>query len=69
MISKVTKKQNFVHTIWTVYFWKYILRVNERIIFFLNETSILVFAELANFHSIYMRRNLGKLLGKSLYKS
>ena len=35
---------------------------------FLNDTSILVFAELEIFHCIETRASLGKLLGKSLGK-
>ena len=32
--------------------------------FFLNETSIIVFAELAMFHSVYIRMSLGKIVWK-----
>ena len=49
MILKVTRKQGFTHSLQNVYFLKYIFRVNVRI---LNEISILVFANLAIFHSI-----------------
>ena len=35
---------------------------------FLNETSILTFAELLIFHSVLMRTSLEKLSGKSLVK-
>ena len=46
----------------TKYFLKYIYRVKEWI--FLNITSILVFAELAIFHSIKIRTSLEKLVRK-----
>ena len=51
MISKVTQKQSFTLSSDGIFFEIYIFRVNVWI-FFLNETSILVFAELAIFHSI-----------------
>ena len=49
MIIKVTKKQSFPLSSGSI-FLKYILRVKA--LEFLNETFILVFAELAFFHSI-----------------
>ena len=53
---KMSKKKLYTlfrsECIFTVYFLKYILRVKVRIYFFLNEISILVFAELAIFHCI-----------------
>ena len=49
MILKMTKN-DASHSLQTVYFLKYILRVKAWI--FLNETSILAFAELAIYHSI-----------------
>ena len=56
MILKVTQNKA-LHSLPTVYFLKYILRINIGFlglswIFILNETSVLVFAELAIFHSI-----------------
>ena len=56
MILKVTEKQSFT-------ILKYILRVKAWI-FFLNETSVLVFAELAIFHSIEIKTCLGKHVRK-----
>ena len=58
MILKVTKNKAW-HSLQTVYFLKYILRVKVWICV-LNETSILVFAELAILHSIYLKTSLGK---------
>ena len=58
MILKVTKNKAW-HSLQTVYFLKYILRVKVWICF-LNETSILVFAELAILHSIYIKTSLEK---------
>ena len=48
MILKVTKNKA-LHSPQTVYFLKYILRVKAWIFF--NDTSVLVFAKLAIFHS------------------
>ena len=56
MILKVTKNKA-LHSLQTVYFLKYILRVKAWI-FLKMKTSILVFAEMAIFHSIYP--NLGR---------
>ena len=50
MILKVTKKQSYTLSSDSFFFLKYRLRVEAFI--FLNETSILVFAELAIFNSI-----------------
>ena len=48
-----------------VYFWKIFLQLRCGV--FLDQTSILVFAKLANFHSIWIEMSLGNfLLGKSL---
>ena len=57
IISKSGKKNKALHSLQTVYFLKYILRINIGFsglswIFILNETSILVFAELAIIYSI-----------------
>ena len=49
MLLRVTKKQSFTLSSGSTYF-QYILKVKTRI--FLNETSVLVFAELAIFHSL-----------------
>ena len=57
MISKVPKKKA-LHSLHTVYFLKYILRVKTWI--FLNETSILVLSELAIFYSILNKNKLRK---------
>ena len=54
VILKVSKKQS-LHSLQTVHFLKYILRViflGLRCGFFKNETSILAFVQLAIFHSI-----------------
>ena len=54
MILK-TPKNKGLHSLQTVYFLKYFLRViflRLRHGFFLNETSILAFVKLAIFHSI-----------------
>ena len=49
VILKVIKNKA-LHSLQTIYFLKYIFRVKAWI--FLNESSILVFAELGIFHSI-----------------
>ena len=64
MILKVTKNKA-LHSLQPVYFSEYILRVKAwNFFFFLNETSILVFVELAIFHHIYIRTSFGKIVGK-----
>ena len=66
MILKITKDKA-LHSLQPVYFSEYILRVkawNFFFFFFLNETSILVFVELAIFHHIYIRTSFGKIVGK-----
>ena len=58
MILKKTKKQSF--TLFRQYiFWNIFLGLRRR--FFLNETSILAFAELAIFHS-YLNKSVGKIV-------
>ena len=47
---KSDQKKKALHSLQSVYFFIYVLRVNAWI--FLNETSILDFAELVIFHSI-----------------
>ena len=49
-IKTVTKKQSFALFFKQYIFWNIFLGFKHR--FFLNETSILVFAKLATFHSI-----------------
>ena len=64
MILKVTKKQSYTFSSSFIFFLKYILRVKVWI-YVLNETSFLVFVELAVFHSIYRRISLGKIVKKT----
>ena len=64
MILKVTKKQSYTFSSSFIFFLKYILRVKVWI-YVLNETSSLVFVELAVFHSIYRRISLGKIVKKT----
>ena len=68
LILKVTKNKS-LHTLslQTVYFLKYILKVKAWI--FLNwNFNIIIFAELAIFHSIQIKMSLKKLIEKSLGK-
>ena len=72
MILKVTKKTKLYSLLLlsqTVYFLKHNLRTNIGFlelswIFILNETSIIVFAELTIFHYIEIRTTLGKVVWK-----
>ena len=55
-------KNKALHSLQTVYFLKYILKVKAQIFF--NKMSILFFAELAIFHYIQIKTSLGKIVKK-----
>ena len=59
MILKVTKKKA-LYSLQTVYFWNLFIALMCGV--FLNEPSILVFAELAIFQSISVRASLEKIV-------